>query len=107
MERAGHGNDVYAAIAAPVRREILSRLAEGELPVTELASTFEMSLSAISQHLAILRDANLVTIEKRGRQRVYRVNPEPLGHVAQWLSFYEGFWTDRFKRLSKYLEELP
>lgn len=84
---------------------MLARLAQREMPVMELAESFDMTLSAVSQHLAILRDAGLVSQRKDGRQRLYRLEPEPLRAVADWVSFYEPFWNDRLHRLGRYLEE--
>jgi DNA-binding transcriptional ArsR family regulator len=101
----GGSDDVFSAIAAPVRREMLRHMAGGEVPVTDLAERFGMSLSAVSQHLAILREAGLVCQRKEGRQRFYRTNPEPLRQVADWLDHYTPFWTDRLGALTRHLEE--
>lgn len=97
--------DVFAAIAAPVRREMLRRMAGGDVPVSEIADGLGMSISAVSQHLAILREAGLVTVQKDGRQRLYRTDPRPLRTVAQWLDSYAPFWSDRLGSLQKHLEE--
>jgi DNA-binding transcriptional ArsR family regulator len=105
MVEATRAEDVFAAIAAPARRAMLELLAKRETPVMELAESFQMTLSAVSQHLAILRDAGLVTQRKEGRQRLYRLDPEPLRAVSQWLEFYEPFWTNRLDRLGQYLDE--
>jgi DNA-binding transcriptional ArsR family regulator len=101
----GAGSDVFAAIAAPTRREILRRLAAAEMPVTELAGCFDMTMSAVSQHLGVLREAGLVNMRKEGKQRFYRLNADPLRDVSEWLSFYEPFWIDRLERLGDYLEK--
>ena len=84
---------------------MLQMLAHREVPVMELADSFDMTLSAVSQHLAVLRDAGLVTIRKDGRQRLYRLNPQPLEAVGTWLSFYEPFWADKLAGLGAYLDE--
>lgn len=97
-------DEVFAAIAAPVRRAILQSLASGETPVMELAEGFDMTLSAVSQHLTILRLAGLVSQRKDGRQRLYSLNPEPLKAVGDWLSFYEPFWNAKLADLGSYLE---
>jgi len=97
--------DVFGAISAPSRRAMLAMLAQREMPVMELAESFDMTLSAVSQHLAILRDAGLVSQRKEGKQRFYRTDPEPLQAVADWLDFYRPFWNDRLHKLGKYLEE--
>lgn len=102
-----HQADVFAAVAAPARRAMLARLAAGEMPVGELAASFDMTMSAVSQHLGILRDAGLVSTTKRGRQRVYRLEADPLRTIADWLAFYQPFWNDRLHQLGQYLEENP
>lgn len=99
--------DVFSAISAPARRAILSRLAEREMPVLELAESFQMSLPAVSQHLGVLRDAGLVSVRKAGRQRIYRLNAEPLKDVAEWVQSYEKFWTDKLAALGDFLKENP
>ena len=86
---------------------MLQMLAQREIPVTELAESFDMTLSAVSQHLGILRNVGLVTQRKDGKRRLYKLNPEPLGEVADWLNFYQPFWTDKLKELGRYLDETP
>ena len=105
MSRRLASHDVFAAIADPTRRAILQRLGQGELPVNALASTFAMTLSAVSQQLRVLHDAGLVTVRKAGRERYYHLNPEPLQTVAEWVRFYEPFWTAKLDALAAYLEE--
>jgi DNA-binding transcriptional ArsR family regulator len=95
---------VFAAISAPVRRDMLRLMARDEVPVTRIAADLELSLSAASQHLAILRDANLVVVRKEGRQRFYRTDPTPLRTVAEWVAHYVPFWTDRLGALAQHLE---
>lgn len=97
--------DVFAAVSAPARRAMLAKLAVREMPVGELAESFDMTLSAVSQHLGILRDAGLVKTTKKGRQRVYRLEPAPLQTIAEWLDYYQPFWNDRLHQLGQYLEE--
>ena len=104
MEVGNGDADVFAAIAAPARREILGLLAQGEMPMSQIAESFTMSLSAVSQHLTVLKDANLVEITKVGRQRIYRLAPTPLMTVARWLGRYEQFWPNKLDRLGSYLE---
>ena len=107
MSQAGPSMDVFSAIAAPPRRAILEMLAQGEMPVLEMAESFEMTLSAVSQHLSVLRGAGLVTIRKDGRRRLYRLTPEPLRLVAEWAMFYEPFWQGSLENLGEYLENNP
>jgi DNA-binding transcriptional ArsR family regulator len=98
-------SDVFAAISAPARREILALLADGDMPVQELAASFSMSLPGVSQHLAVLREAGLVSVRKEGRQRIYRLNAKPLKEVSQWVEDYEKFWSGKLGALGKYLKE--
>jgi len=98
--------EVFHAIADPTRRAILSRLAQGggeERSAGELSSSFAMTLSAVSQHLRVLREAGLVSVRKSGRERLYRLNADPLREVAEWTRAYECFWDERLGRLGAYL----
>jgi len=105
MSRPVASTDVFQAIADPTRRAILDRLRLGEQPVKQLAEPFEMSLPAISQHLQILCNAGLVSQQKLGRQRFYRLNPVPLQQVSEWIAYYEPFWQQKLDALGAYLEE--
>jgi DNA-binding transcriptional ArsR family regulator len=94
---------VFAAISHPARRRILDLLADGDRPVNAIAANFEMSRPAVSQHLRILLDAGLVTERRHGRERRYRLAPERLGPVRDWIGHYERFWDERFLRLQRHL----
>ena len=84
---------------------MLDLLADGDRPVNALATNFDMSRPAVSQHLRVLLDAGLVTEQRHGRERRYRLAPERLGPVRDWLSHYERFWDERFGRLKQHLEK--
>jgi DNA-binding transcriptional ArsR family regulator len=105
MSRSAASADVFVAIADPTRRALLDRLRQGEQPVKELAEPFEMSLPAISQHLQVLSEVGLVSQRRAGRQRFYRVNPEPLKQVYDWIAHYEKFWQEKLDALGHYLED--
>lgn len=97
--------DVYSAIADPTRRELIAMLAEAdELPLHHITPHFEMGRTAVSKHLNILREAGLVQERKLGRETLYRLTPEPLQEVQQWISHYEMFWTARIDQLKAFLE---
>ncbi len=96
--------DIFTAIAHPVRRQILDQLVEGKQSVARLAEPFGMSRPAISQHLRILREVGLVTEQRRGRERQYRLQPEGLYEVRAWMQKYERFWQQRLAALGDYLE---
>jgi DNA-binding transcriptional ArsR family regulator len=97
--------DAFTAIAHPARRQILDRLAAEESSVTELAQPFAMSRPAVSQHLRILLDVGLVEVRRVGRQQRYRLRPERLEDVYDWVSHYTRFWEEKLDNLGKYLEE--
>jgi DNA-binding transcriptional ArsR family regulator len=77
---------VLEAIADPVRRGILERLNSGAMSAGEIAAGFAISRPAVSRHLRVLREAGLVTAELVGRQRIYRLEPGPLGEIDAWLA---------------------
>lgn len=81
---------VFKAIAHPARRQMISLLSISELSVTQLTSGFQMSQPAVSQHLKELREANLVTSERVGLERRYRLTPRPLRHVMDWADEYRS-----------------
>lgn len=100
---AAQDPEIFDAIRCATRRRILDLLVEGNQPVKRIAGHFEMSRPAISQHLRILLDAGLVSEQRRGREHHYRLNPERLGPVRDWIAHYERFWDDNFKRLQAHL----
>ena len=87
---------VARAIAAPRRREILSLVRDDELSAGEIASRFDVSRPAISQHLSALREAGLLSERRDGTRRLYRAQPEALAGLRDFLN---EFWTDRLERL--------
>jgi DNA-binding transcriptional ArsR family regulator len=97
-------DDVFQAIASPVRRTLLDKLSNREQTVRSLAESFNLSLPAVSQQLAILKRAGLVTARRAGRWRVYRLNADPLRAVGRWLDAYQRFWTARLKALGEDLQ---
>lgn len=106
MSEKSQERDVYVAIADPTRRKLLRLLADAEeLPLHELTVQFQMGRTAVSKHLAILKEAGLVADRKVGRETRYRLNAAPLREIKDWVSFYEGFWKERIVKLNLILEE--
>ena len=87
---------VARAIAAPRRREILTLVRDDELSAGEIASHFDVSRPAVSQHLAALREAGLLSERRDGTRRLYRAQPDALAGLRDFLN---EFWTDRLERL--------
>jgi DNA-binding transcriptional ArsR family regulator len=98
--------DTFTALAEPTRRNILEMLnADGSLSATEIYSRFSVSPPAISQHLKVLRDAELVRVEKRAQQRIYYTNPGPMRELEKWVHRFAAQTEDRYQRLDKVLEQ--
>jgi DNA-binding transcriptional ArsR family regulator len=95
--------DVFGAISHPARRRMLDLLVGADRSVKAIAGHFEMSRPAVSQHLRILLDAGLVTEQRHGRERHYRLVPAGLEPVRDWVAQYERFWDDHLKRLQQHL----
>ncbi len=103
VNRIPQQNTLFRALSDPTRREMLLLLSSADRTVNELASPFEMSQPAVSQHLKVLRDAGLVTVEQRGRERWYHIDPAPLKEIYDWLTHFERFWTAKLDSLGTYL----
>lgn len=97
--------DIFHAVADPHRRQLLDLLRDGERPVGELVEHFDISFPGISQHLRVLKQAGLVKNRRQGRYYYYRVNPNPLQEIQEWVTQYEQFWKDGLKRLRHHLDE--
>jgi len=97
--------DVFGALANPVRRQVLEALRDGPLAAGELAGRFALSRPAVSEHLAVLRTAGLVTEEPRGRHRYYHLAADPLAEVHDWLHPFERYWRSRLRALRDFVEE--
>jgi DNA-binding transcriptional ArsR family regulator len=76
-----------------------------ELSLHEIAAPFPMGRTAVSKHLAVLKEAGLVIDRRVGRETRYRLNAAPLREIQEWVSFYDRFWTERIDRLKSLLEE--
>jgi DNA-binding transcriptional ArsR family regulator len=95
---------VFSALADPTRRAIVVRLAEGEASVSELAEPFDVSLPAVTKHLAVLERAGLLEHHKRGRVRHCRLVAAPMQVADDWLSSYRVFWENRLDSLTDHLK---
>ncbi len=104
MPRALAHQDVFRAIADPTRRALLDRLRGGSAPVHALAAEFSQSRPAISKHLRVLRQAQLVRERRLGKERHYALEPMPLQRVAGWIEGYRAFWARNLDQLKAHLE---
>jgi DNA-binding transcriptional ArsR family regulator len=106
MARAATTTDAFNAVAEPRRRQILDLLAQGERPVNDLVDLLGLAQPQVSKHLRVLREVDLVHVRDEGRQRLYRLNAEPLRSIHDWLRTYQEMWTSRFDAMDTVLAEL-
>jgi DNA-binding transcriptional ArsR family regulator len=99
-------NLIFQALADPSRRAIFESLTRGEAAVKDLTARFDISQPAISQHLAALKDAGLVTGRRDGRMVYYRVEPQGMKPLIDWITNYRAFWLEHVDRLEKLLETM-
>ena len=97
---------VFRALADPSRRAIFERLTRGEAAVKDLTARCDISQPAVSQHLATLRSAGLVSERRAGRLVYYRVEPKGLRPLIDWIAHYQAFWRERLDRLQALLKEM-
>jgi DNA-binding transcriptional ArsR family regulator len=97
---------VFQGLADPTRRAVLERLGRGPAAVGELARPFKMALPSFTQHLGVLERCGLVTSQKRGRVRTYRLSPRPMVEAQTWLERQRSLWERRLDQLDSYLMEM-
>lgn len=95
---------VFEVIAEPSRRRILELLRDGEQPVGALVAAMDLAQPTVSQHLRTLYEAGLVTVRPEAQRRWYRLRPEGLRDVEEWLSPYRELWADRLDGLERHLD---
>ena len=101
-----HFNASFAALADATRRGVLNQLARGDASITDLADTFEMTLTGMKKHVSVLESAGLVTTEKIGRVRTCRMGPCRLEEEMEWIARYRQVWDARFEALDSVIDEL-
>src|SRR5258705_13728616 len=104
--RSDRLDHIFGALAHPVRREILRRIARKELTITELAEPFEMSLEAVSKHVQVLERARLLRRTRSGRVHRCRLGPAPLRDAAKVLAQLSSLWNKRLDALEQLLDEI-
>ncbi|MDH6428283.1 transcriptional regulator [Paenibacillus odorifer] len=104
MPVAEAGHDVFQAIADPTRRSLLKLLANKEMSIASITDCYPISRTAVNKHLQVLSDAQLVSSQKVGRETRYKLQPEPLLELQDWLAFFEGYWANKLFALKEYVE---
>jgi DNA-binding transcriptional ArsR family regulator len=97
---------VFELVADPTRRQVLDQLRGGERSVGELVAALGMSQPAVSKHLRVLREAELVAVRVDAQRRYYRLHPGPLREIDEWLEPYRAFWNDRLDAMERTLDSL-
>ncbi len=96
----------FAALQNATRRGVLEQLGRADASITDLAETFDMTLTGMKKHVGVLERAGLVTTKKIGRVRTCRLGPRRLEEETAWLERYRRLWDERFDELEKVVEEL-
>ena len=96
---------VYEAIANPLRRDIIDLLFESPKTINEISNEFSISRQAVTKHINLLKDAELLNIENKGRHKICSVDLDPLLEVSKWIKTYDRFWENKLDDLEKYLEK--
>lgn len=104
MARAATTSDIFNAIAEPRRRDIVDTLAGGPREVGDLAQFLHLSQPAVSKHLAVLREVGAVSVVRRGRSRIYSLNPRELKTVHDWSKAFERLWTHQAQSIKERAE---
>jgi DNA-binding transcriptional ArsR family regulator len=104
MAASSAKHDVFQAIADPTRRKLLKLLSKEEMPVTAISEHFPISRTAVSKHLRVLAEAGLVKERKAGRETRYKLEPEPLYELKDWLQYFELFWENKLSALRLFVE---
>jgi DNA-binding transcriptional ArsR family regulator len=107
MPRTASDESVFHAIACPTRRALLDALVAGESNVSRLVDALDVTQSAVSQQLAVLKSAGLVQERAHGRFRYYRLRAEPLGEVDAWIARYRAHVERQLDALGRVLDSMP
>ena len=97
---------VFHALADPIGRDILKRLAEDEISVSDLAKPYDVTPPAISKHLRVLEKAGLLTQKRDGKFRICHLDASPMKNASEWISKYRIFWESQFESLAEYIDAL-
>ncbi len=105
VERTIELNDIFASLADPTRRDILARVARGELSVSDIANGYDMSLAAISKHVNVLERAKLIIKRREGKKQMVTLAPDALMSADEYLEQYRQMWEQKFNKLDELLKE--
>ncbi len=96
-------DSIFGSLADPTRRDILSRVAQGDLTVGEIAKPYDLTLAAISKHLKVLEKAKLIVKRRRGKEQIVSLYPAAFKSAEDYLRWYQNLWNQRLDSLEEYL----
>lgn len=105
VERTIELDNIFASLADPTRRDILARVARGELSVGDIAASYDISFAAISKHLNVLANAKLVIKRREGKKQMVSLSPDALNSADEYLEQYRQLWEQKFNKLDALLRE--
>jgi DNA-binding transcriptional ArsR family regulator len=105
VERNNSLDEIFGALADPIRRDILRRLMNAQYSVSQIAQDYQISLAAVAKHLKVLEKAQLVMKRRRGKEQIVSIAPQALKDASNYLAQYESLWNYRFDALDKVLKE--
>jgi len=104
MTQLAEKYDVFQAIADPTRRHVLQLLAASDKPIAVISAHFTISRTAVVKHLHILEQANLVSAQKKGREKIYTLHIDRLKEIEDWLQYFHLFWDNKLAQLQNIVE---
>lgn len=105
VERTLTLDKTFLSLADPTRRDILRRIGNAELSISEIAKNYKLTFGAISKHLKVLENAELITKKKRGKEQLVSLAPQALVDANEYIEWFEQFWTGNVDSLESYLKE--
>ena len=106
VEYSNNLDFIFASLADPTRRDILQRVAQNDLSISEIAEPYDLTFAAISKHLMVLEKAQLITKQRKGKQQVVKIAPQALAEADQYLERYRKMLEERMESLEDYIKKL-
>jgi DNA-binding transcriptional ArsR family regulator len=97
---------VFSSLSDPTRRDIIKRVANQEMSITEIAQCYDVSMASVSKHITILENAKLIVKHKKGKQHMVAFSPKAFKSAADYLQDYRRFWEEKLDSLEEYLKEV-
>lgn len=96
---------VFSSLADPTRRDILQRVTQQPLSISDIAAPYKISFAAVAKHICILESAKLISKKRQGKQQIIKASPQTIQAAAKYLEIYKQMWEERFSALDNYLEQ--